>query len=95
MATKLSKQDVIDRIADAEGIPKASANRILDQTLSIIESTMAEGGSVTFVGFGTFTVSERQARTGRNPQTGEPIQIAAATVPKFKAGKGLKDAVNK
>jgi len=94
MTVKLSKQDVVDRIAESEGESKALVNRIIDNLWSVITDTLQKRGSVTFVGVGTFTVSDRQARVGRNPQTGEPIQIAAATVPKFKAGKGLKEAVN-
>ncbi|RLA04041.1 MAG: DNA-binding protein HU, partial [Gammaproteobacteria bacterium] len=76
-------------------ISKASAGRALDSMLSSITGALSNGDSVSLVGFGTFSVKERAARTGRNPQTGATIQIKAATVPGFKAGKALKEAVNK
>ncbi|MBT3734969.1 MAG: HU family DNA-binding protein, partial [Gammaproteobacteria bacterium] len=75
-------------------ITKAAAGRALDSMIDSVSGALKEGDSVVLVGFGTFTVRDRAARTGRNPQTGEEIQIAAAKVPAFKAGKALKDAVN-
>ncbi|EAT10701.1 HU family DNA-binding protein, partial [Bermanella marisrubri] len=75
-------------------IPKAAAGRALDATVDAITNALKEGDQVVLVGFGTFAVKERAARTGRNPQTGQPIEIAAAKVPGFKPGKALKDAVN-
>lgn len=90
----MNKSELIDAIATNADLPKASAGRALDAMLDAVTSTMQKGESVSLVGFGTFTVKERAARTGRNPQTGAEIQIAAAKVPSFKPGKGLKDAVN-
>jgi DNA-binding protein HU-beta len=90
----VNKSELIDAIASDADISKASAGRALDSVIESITSTLAKGDSVSLVGFGTFSVKQRAARTGRNPQTGETIQIKAATVPGFKAGKALKDAVN-
>ncbi|TYL47511.1 HU family DNA-binding protein [Marinomonas sp. IMCC 4694] len=90
----MNKSELIDAIAASADLSKASASNALDATLKAIEAVLAKGEQVTLVGFGTFAVKERAARTGRNPQTGEEIQIKAAKVPGFKAGKGLKDAVN-
>ncbi len=90
----MNKSELIDAIATSADLSKASASNALDATLKAIEAALAKGDQVTLVGFGTFAVKERAARTGRNPQTGEEIQIKAAKVPGFKAGKGLKDAVN-
>lgn len=90
----MNKSELIDAIATNADLPKASAGRALDAMLDAVTSTMQKGESVSLVGFGTFAVKERAARTGRNPQTGAEIQIAAAKVPSFKPGKGLKDAVN-
>ncbi|MCV2402184.1 HU family DNA-binding protein [Marinomonas sp. C2222] len=90
----MNKSELIDAIAASADLSKASASNALDATLKTIETALAKGDQVTLVGFGTFAVKERAARTGRNPQTGEEIQIKAAKVPGFKAGKGLKDAVN-
>jgi len=90
----MKKAELIDAIADGADVSKAAAGRALNAALDAVSGELAKGGSVTLPGFGTFSVSERAARTGRNPQTGETIQIAAAKQPKFKAGKGLKDAVN-
>nr|WP_221200428.1 HU family DNA-binding protein [Litorivivens lipolytica] len=75
-------------------MPKAAAGRALDAVVDSITDALKKDDSVSLVGFGTFSVKERAARTGRNPQTGEPINIAAAKIPSFKAGKALKDAVN-
>jgi len=90
----VNKSELIDAIAASADLSKASASNALDATLKTIEAALAKGDQVTLVGFGTFAVKERAARTGRNPQTGEESQIKAAKVPGFKAGKGLKDAVN-
>ncbi|WP_108651294.1 HU family DNA-binding protein [Dongshaea marina] len=90
----MNKSQLIDRIAEGADISKASANRALDSFVEAITEAMKQDDQVALVGFGTFSVRERSARSGRNPQTGETIQIAAAKVPAFKAGKALKDAVN-
>ena len=90
----MNKTELIDSIAEAADLPKASAARALDAAVDAITNALKEKDSVSLVGFGTFSTKEREARTGRNPQTGEPIEIKAATVPSFKAGKALKDAVN-
>ena len=90
----MNKQELIERIAESADISKASAGRALDAMLDSEPGAVQEGETVVLVGFGTFTVRERAARTGRNPQTGEEIKIDAAKVPAFKAGKALKDAVN-
>ena len=90
----MNKQELIDNIASSADITKASAGRALDAMLDSITGSLKQGDSVVLVGFGTFNVKDRAARTGRNPQTGKEIQIAAARVPSFKAGKALKDAVN-
>lgn len=90
----MNKADLVDVVAGAGDLSKAAAGRTLDAMLTAISGALSEGGSVTITGFGTFSVSSRAARVGRNPQTGEEIQIAASKSPKFKAGKALKDAVN-
>jgi DNA-binding protein HU-beta len=90
----VNKSELIEAIAASADLPKAAAGRALDAVIDTIESTLKNGDPVTLVGFGTFSVKDRAARTGRNPQTGEPIQIKAAKIPGFKAGKSLKDAVN-
>lgn len=90
----MNKADLITAIAEHSQLSKADAGRALDGLLGAIEKTLAAGDSVTLVGFGTFAVKERAERTGRNPQTGSEITIAAAKLPSFKAGKALKDAVN-
>lgn len=90
----MNKSELIDAVAASADISKAAAGRALDAMVESITGALKEGDQVVLVGFGTFSVKERAARTGRNPQTGDPIQIAAATVPSFKAGKALKDAVN-
>jgi DNA-binding protein HU-beta len=90
----VNKAQLVDKIAEGADISKAAAGRALDSFIEAISDTLKEGDSVALVGFGTFQVKERSARTGRNPQTGAEIQIAAANVPSFKAGKALKDAVN-
>jgi len=90
----VNKSELIDAIASEADISKASAGRALDSMLGSITGALSNGDSVSLVGFGTFSVKQRAARTGRNPQTGATIQIKAATVPGFKAGKALKEAVN-
>ena len=90
----MNKSDLIDAIAEATGLTKADAGRALDATTDNIASSLQKGQSVSLVGFGTFSVKHRSARTGRNPRTGESIQIKASNNPSFKAGKALKDAVN-
>ena len=91
---RVNKSELIDAIAASADLPKAAAGRALDAMIDSVTSTLQNGDQVVLVGFGTFSVKERAARTGRNPQTGEPIEIKAANVPSFKAGKALKDAVN-
>jgi DNA-binding protein HU-beta len=90
----VNKSQLIDKIAEGADISKAAAGRALDSLIESISDSLKDGDSVALVGFGTFQVRERSARTGRNPQTGAEIQIAAAKVPAFKAGKTLKDALN-
>ena len=90
----MNKSELIDHIADSSDISKASAGRALDAMLEAITGSLKDGEPVALVGFGTFLVRERAARTGRNPQTGATIEIAAAKVPAFKPGKALKDALN-
>ena len=90
----MNKGQLVDKIAEGADITKASAGRALDSLLTEITAELANGGDITLVGFGTFKVSARAARKGRNPQTGAEIQIAASNAPGFKAGKSLKDAVN-
>lgn len=90
----VNKTELIDQIANDADISKASATRALDSALAAIAATLKMGGSVSLVGFGTFEVGQRAARAGRNPRTGESIKIDEAKVPKFRAGKALKDALN-
>jgi len=90
----VNKTELIEEIAKSADITKASATRALDAMIEAVTASLQKNDSVTLVGFGTFTVGERAARTGTNPRTKEAIKIAAAKVPKFKAGKALKDAVN-
>ena len=90
----MNKSELIDQIANAAGISKAAAARALDATTEAIAGALKNGELVTLIGFGTFYVGERSARSGRNPRTGATINIKAAKSPKFRAGKGLKDAVN-
>lgn len=90
----MNKAQLIDAIADKADISKAAAGRALDALTESVTSALKDGDQVALVGFGTFSVRERAARSGRNPQTGATIQIAAAKVPSFKAGKALKDACN-
>lgn len=89
----MTKSEFVDRVADQAGIGKNEATKAVDATLSVIEETLSRGGEVSFTGFGKFTVAERGARQGVNPQTGERIEIAASKVPRFSAGSALKSAV--
>lgn len=89
----ITKNDVSAAVAEKAGLSRADAGRAVDAVLDTITETLKGGDSVSFVGFGSFVARPRAARTGLNPQTKEPIQIAASTVPAFKAGKALKDAV--
>jgi DNA-binding protein HU-beta len=89
-----NKSDLIEAIAKSADISKAAAGRALDATIESIKKSLKKGELVSLVGFGTFYVGKRAARNGRNPRTGATIKIKAAKVPKFRAGKGLKDAVN-
>jgi len=89
----VNKAQMIDHVAKTADISKAAASRALDAVVVAIKGTLKKNGSVTLVGFGTFRVSKRKARTGRNPRTNQPIKIPAAKVPKFTPGKALKDAV--
>ncbi len=90
----MNKTELIDAVADAADLSKADATRALDAVLAAITDSLKKGDQVSLVGFGSFLVRHRNARTGRNPQTGAEINIAAANVPAFKPGKALKDAVN-
>lgn len=90
----MNKSDFVNAVADAAEISKTDAAKALDAVISVIEKTLKKGEQVTIVGFGTFTVRKRAARTGRNPRTGATIKIKASKVPAFKAGKALKDAIN-
>ncbi|MRR51000.1 MAG: HU family DNA-binding protein [Rhodocyclaceae bacterium] len=90
----MNKSELIDQIAKSADISKAAAGRALDATIAAVKTSLKKGQMVTLVGFGSFYVGKRAARTGRNPQTGATIKIKAAKVPKFRAGKGLKDAIN-
>ncbi|ETS33109.1 MULTISPECIES: nucleoid-associated protein HU-beta [Photorhabdus] len=90
----MNKSQLIDKIAAGSNISKAAAGRVVDAFISSVTGALKDGDDVALVGFGTFAVRERSARTGRNPQTGKELKIAAAKVPAFRPGKGLKDAVN-
>ncbi|HEX5681970.1 MAG TPA: HU family DNA-binding protein [Desulfobacterales bacterium] len=90
----MNKTELIDQIATSAEISKAAAARALDATVEAVKSALKAGDSVSLIGFGTFAVGERAARTGRNPRTGKALNIKAAKVPKFRPGKGLKDALN-
>ncbi len=90
----MNKTELIEHIAYNADLSKMGAARALEATLSAVRQTLKKGGTVSLVGFGSFSVSKRAARTGRNPRTGEAIKIKAAKVPKFTAGKALKEALN-
>jgi DNA-binding protein HU-beta len=91
----MNKNELINAIAEHAYLSKADAGRGLDALLKTIETTLKAGDAIALIGFGTFAVKDRAERTGRNPQTGQEITIAAAKIPSFKPGKALKDAVNK
>ena len=90
----MNKNDLVSAVADSTGMSKSDAAKAVDGVVDAITAALSYGGEVRLVGFGTFSVSHRKATTGRNPRTGEAIQIAATNVPKFKSGKALKAAVN-
>lgn len=90
----MTKSELIDAIAAGADLSKAAAGKALDATLAAITKALKNGDSVSLIGFGTFAVKARAARTGRNPRTGQTIEIKATNVPSFKAGKALKDSVN-
>ena len=90
----MNKADLVSKVAELSGLTKADADKVVDATFEAITGALKSGDEVRLVGFGSFSVSQRAASEGRNPRTGEKIQIAASKQPKFSAGKGLKDAVN-
>ncbi|SAK56764.1 histone family protein DNA-binding protein [Caballeronia hypogeia] len=90
----MNKQELIDAVAAEAGLSKVAAEDTINAVLNTISKAVAEGDAVQLIGFGSFGTGERSARTGRNPQTGEAIEIAAAKTVKFTAGKAFKDAVN-
>ena len=90
----MNKNDLVAKVAEAADLSKADATRAVDGIFDVITEALKDGDEVRIIGFGTFLVTRRAASEGRNPRTGETIQIAASNQPKFKAGKGLKDALN-
>ena len=90
----MNKQDLANHVADATGLARPDAARAIDVFLDTITSALARGEEVRLVGFGSFVAAERKASTGRNPRTGEPMDLAASVVPKFRVGRNLKDACN-
>jgi DNA-binding protein HU-beta len=90
----MNKQELIGSVADTTGLSKSDAIKAVEAVFDTVSKALKKGDEVRLVGFGTFSVSKRKASTGRNPRTGEPMKIKSSTQPKFKAGKGLKDAVN-
>lgn len=90
----MNKNELISKVAETSNLTKADASRAVDSVLESITKTLKKGGEVRLAGFGTFTVTKRKATTGRNPRTGAPINIAASNQPKFRPGKGLREAVN-
>lgn len=90
----MNKNDLIGAVADASGLSKVDSLKAVEAVFDTISSALKSGDEVRLVGFGTFSVAKRKASTGRNPRTGEPMNIKASSQPKFKPGKGLKDAVN-
>ena len=90
----MNKSQLVDKISEGADLSKAAAGRALDSFIEAVGAALKTGDQVSLVGFGTFALRERASRTGRNPQTGATIEIAAAKIPAFKAGKALKDAVN-
>jgi len=90
----MNKQELIGSVAETAGLTRNDASKAVESVFDSITTALKKGDEVRLVGFGTFSVSKRKASTGRNPRTGEPMSISASSQPKFKAGKGLKDAVN-
>ncbi|WP_394270588.1 HU family DNA-binding protein [Qipengyuania sp.] len=90
----MNKNDLISTVAESSGLSRGDASVAVESVFDAISKSLAKGDEVRLVGFGTFSVAKRKASTGRNPRTGEPMTIKASNQPKFKAGKGLKDAVN-
>ena len=90
----MNKNELVSAVAESSGLTKSDASKAVDSLLDAITSTLKSKSEVRLAGFGTFTVSHRKATTGRNPRTGAPISIAASYMPKFRPGKGLRDAVN-
>ncbi len=90
----MNKNELVSAVADAAGLSKGDAQNAIEAVLETITNELKNGGDVRLVGFGNFSASRREASTGRNPQTGAPVNIPARNVPKFSAGKGLKDAIN-
>jgi DNA-binding protein HU-beta len=90
----VNKTELIEHIANQADLSKAAAGRALEATMGAVRATLKKGGTVSLVGFGTFAVGKRAARTGRNPRTGAAIKIKSAKIPKFRPGKALKDALN-
>ncbi|MDH3702552.1 MAG: HU family DNA-binding protein [Alphaproteobacteria bacterium] len=90
----MNKNDLVAAVASESGLSKSDATRAVESVFDSITNALKTGSEVRLVGFGTFSITNRKASTGRNPRTGEPIQIPASKQPKFKAGKGLKQAVN-
>lgn len=89
----MNKSELVEHIASSADISKAAAARALDATITAVRTTLKKGGTVSLVGFGSFSVTKRAARTGRNPRTGAAIKIKAAKIPRFRPGKALKDAI--
>ena len=90
----MNKNDLVSKVSDETGLSKSDSAKAVDSVIETITSELKSGGDVRLVGFGTFLVTKRKATTGRNPQTGEEIKIPAANVPKFRAGKSLKESLN-
>ena len=90
----MNKNELIGAVAESCGLSKTDASNAVEGVFDSIQKALANGDEVRLVGFGTFSVAKRKASTGRNPRTGEPMEIKASNQPKFKAGKGLKDSVN-
>ncbi|MBL0691947.1 MAG: HU family DNA-binding protein [SAR324 cluster bacterium] len=95
MTKSLTKADLVSSCASSANLPKAQVEKVINSMMSAIQGALERKMSVTLVGFGTFTTGDRKARNGRNPKTGATLKIPASTVPKFRPGKGLKEAVNK
>ena len=95
MSNNMTKAELIGKVAQSSTVSKAVSEKVINAVIQNIEKALSGGKTVTLVGFGTFTTTQRKARKGRNPQTGKEINIAASTVPKFRPGKNLRDAVKK